>query len=97
MSSRMAAAFSKSRFFGGLAHLLLALHDVRVELGLRLEVLDAVADERRRAVIAFVHARHDVVDLLHDRLRRDAVFLVVRLLQRPAAARFRRSPLPSSA
>src|SRR5437764_1142511 len=45
-----------------------------------------VADHHwRRHVVALVHARHHIVDLLDDRLRGDAVLLVVGTLNRPAS------------
>src|SRR5262245_34887785 len=49
-----------------LAHFLLTSCDVRVELRLRPEMFRELADERRRRVIALVHAGDHVVDLLHD-------------------------------
>src|SRR6266516_3402706 len=71
---------------GGRLHLVLQRRHVGIELGLRTEPVGLVADDGRRHVIALVDARHHLVDLLHDGLRRDAMLLVVRLLQRPPSA-----------
>src|SRR5580765_494208 len=62
---------------GGAFHLDLQVRDVSVQLLLVVEALGAVDGGRRRQIIALVHARHDLVDRLDDRLRRDAVLDVV--------------------
>src|SRR5690349_3647070 len=67
---------------GGLAHFDLSRREVGVEFRLGLERLGAVLEQRRRGVVPFVDARHHVVDLLDDRLRCDAMLLVVGLLNR---------------
>ena len=66
--------------------------DVRIELGLRPERCPRLARSATRRVVALVDARHHVVDRLDDRLRRDAVLLVVGLPASRGGARSRRSP-----
>ena len=61
-------------------HLALQTRDQRVELRLRAPRRPARGGSARRHVVALVHARQHVVDLLDDRRRRDAVLLVVGLL-----------------
>src|SRR5215470_5352456 len=66
-------------------HLLLKRLQVRVELLLIVEALGAVDRRGRGDVVALVDTRHHFVDGLDDRLRRDAVLVVVGLLNRAPA------------
>src|SRR5580765_7847672 len=62
---------------GGRLNLRLQLLQMRVELLLVVESFGAVDRGRGRQVVAFVDARHHLVDRADDRLRRDVVLYVV--------------------